>query len=215
MKIEVIMDGARKGWTATPLSFRDLFDFHETMEDWPVDHEGPFTLSRSTLVVNKHVVHSRAIEAPITADSAFNGVWAVRDAEGNWIGYWRDKISSGNVHTAQTAIHPAHRGKGYLRTIMHMQIFLAFYVYKCSSWSFEVANAHQAIKTKVDRYLSNDNKVGDRDSTSTGAHVVKYSQTIEEQVGQYATVINENDETDGIRVTPDEPGYSNVFTFSL
>jgi hypothetical protein len=214
MKIEVIMDGARKGWTATRIDIRDLFNFYETMEDWPVDHEGPFTLDRASKVITKHARHSRLAHAPITPESEFNCVWAVRNADGEWIGYWRDKIKGGKIHTGQAAIHPAKRGNGYYRTIMHMQVFAGFYVFEADEWTFEVANANPAVQVKVDRYLD-DNKVAERDSTSTGAHVVMYHQTRQENIDQFARVINDADNADGIRVSPNEPGYRNVFTFTM
>lgn len=215
MKIECIMEGNRLGWTATPIGFRDLFDFHETMEDWPEDHEGKFTLSRSTLVVNKHVVHSRSIEAPLTNESAFNGVWAVRDASGQWIGYWRDKIKGKLVHTGQTAIHPDQRGKGYFRTFMHMQAYLAFYVYNCDNWSFEVMDEQPALMTKIDRHWDGgaDQKGAERQG-STGANVVKFSQSREDQLKRFGTARHAQDIADGLVMTPENAGYSNVFQFT-
>ena len=209
------MQGNRLGWTAKPIQFRDLFDFHETMEDWPKDHEGNFTLSRSTLVVNKHVVHSRSIKAPLTEQCLFNGTWAVRNADGEWIGYWRDKIKGKSVHTGQTAIHPNHRGKGYLRTFMHMQAYLAFYVYNCENWSFEVMDENPALMVKIDRHWDGgkDQKIAERKG-STGANVVKFTQSREDQIARYGTAKHSQDIADGLVMTPDYPGYINVFQFT-
>lgn len=144
MKITITAHG-KKGIYARPIELLDLFNFAETMADWPKDHEGTFTLERSIKVVNKHVRHMDRFHHPLEQLSKFNSTWVMCEADGTFIGYWRDKIEGRHAHFAQNAIHPRQRGKGYNRLIAHLRTFLSFYVFKVEGISGEVMSGNAVI----------------------------------------------------------------------
>jgi hypothetical protein len=215
IRITMAAEGDKQGWYIRSLTIRDDYDLFETMEDWPRDHTGIYTLSRAQHVVSGAVNDMKKAVFPLRKADRFNMSWALCNPEGEFIGLFRQKIKEEkDCHMSQIAFKPAFRGLGLTRLVVYFQSYIAWYLYNADKWSFEVMDRNPALMTKVDQFLDNEkDKKGER-TGSTGANVERFEMTRAQHEETYNKPSYDKDTADGMDIKKGAKGYKHIFELS-